>query len=439
MEGCKLQDARRVAVDILMKLEQQRSNSTQLLQNTLAGVEDSRERKLATELVLGVLRWRGWLLFLIGKVSKPPGKKLDLPVRVILMLGAYQLLYTRIRPHAVIHETVKLCRSARVVSAAGFVNAVLRNLQRNLASLPQPQGSEMETLSVVHSHPEWLVRRWVERYGIESATNILVTNNHPPPVHLRVNTLRFDAASVRARLEAEGVRVEPTTFGPEVFAVRSGAPQRTHVFKEGGFYIQDPASEILGAAAGSLVGKRVLDVAAAPGGKTVQFAVRMNGEGSIVCIDSSLGRMQRWRENIDRLGIRFAHPVVADGRRLPLLQKFDLVAVDAPCSSLGVIRRHPEIKWWLRPEDLAGFQDVQLQILESCANNVRDNGEMIYSVCSFEPEETIEIKERFLAAHPEFAEVQSLTLLPHVHGTDGFYIAKFRKKILNTEDTETPR
>lgn len=431
-----MQDARGTAFAILMKLEREHSNSTQLLQEGLAGIEDVRERKLTTELVLGVLRWRGRLLFLVGRFSKPPNKKLDLPVQVILMLGAYQLLYTRIRPHAVIDETVRLCKRAKVTSATGFVNAVLRNLQRNLSSLPEPQGEEAAVLSQNLSHPEWLVRRWIDRFGVEQTTTILVDSNRAPTVHLRVNTLRSDPATVRGRLEEEGVRVEATPFGPEVFAVHSGVPQRTRSFAEGEFYIQDPAAEILGATADPKPGMRVLEVAAAPGGKTMQFAMRMKDRGLIVAVDSGLKRMNRWQENLRRMKIAVAHPVVADGRSLPLLSRFDLVAVDAPCSSLGVIRRHPEIKWWLRPEELLEFQTLQLQILESCANNVRDQGEMIYSVCSFEPEETVQVKERFLAAHPEFAEVQSLTLFPHVHGTDGFYIAKFRK---GHGDTKTQR
>lgn len=427
MEGCRLEDARGTAFAILMKLEREHSNSTQLLQEELSGIEDARERKLTTELTLGVLRQRGRLMFLVGRLSKPPDKKLDLPVQVILMLGAYQLLYTRIRPHAVINETVRLCKRAKVTSATGFVNAVLRNLQRNLSSLPEPQGDEAAVLSQSLSHPEWLVRRWLERFGIEQTTNILVVNNQPPVVHLRVNTLLSAPATVRARLEEEGVRVEPTPFGAEVFAVRAGAAQGTRAFADGAFYIQDPASEILGTTADPKPGLRVLEVAAAPGGKTVQLALRMNDGGSIISVDSGLKRMQRWRQNMRKLKITSAHPIVADGRSLPLAGLFDLVVVDAPCSSLGVIRRHPEIKWWLRPEELVEFQALQLQILESCANNVRDNGEMIYSVCSFEPEETVEVKDRFLAAHPEFTEVKSLTLFPHVHGTDGFFIAKFRK------------
>lgn len=430
-----MQDARGTAFGILLKLEREHSNSTQLLQEALSGIGDPRERKLTTELVLGVLRWRGRLAFLVGKFSKPPDKKLDLPVKVILMLGAYQLLYTRIRPHAVIHETVRLCKQAKVTSATGFVNAVLRNLQRNLSSLPEPQGDEAVVLSQNLSTPEWLVRRWIDRFGTEDATKILVVSNQLPVIHLRVNTLLSDPASVRRRLEEEGVRAEATLFGPEVLAVSSGVAQRTRSFADGEFYIQDPASEVLGATADPKPGMRVLEVAAAPGGKTVQLAFRMKGQGLIVSVDSGLNRMQRWQENIRRMKIASAQPVVADARSLPLLGQFDLVAVDAPCSSLGVIRRHPEIKWWLRPEELVEFQTLQLQILESCANNVRDNGEMIYSVCSFEPEETVQVKERFLAAHPEFAELQSLTLFPHVHGTDGFYILKLRKR--NHGDTET--
>jgi len=214
--------------------------------------------------------------------------------------------------------------------------------------------------------------------------------------------------------------------------VKSGSPQLTTSFLEGHFYIQDAATEILGMMILPKLGDRILEIAAAPGGKTFQLAIRMNDSGLIVALDSDRTRMASWRRNINRLKIRSAQPLIADARHLPLLGTFNLVVIDAPCSSMGVERRHPELKWWRKEEDLESLRALQLQILSACAKYVGEQGRLVYSVCSFEPEETSRVIQEFIKASG-FQLIEDRYLFPHRDETDGFYIAILRPHLEGTK------
>jgi 16S rRNA (cytosine967-C5)-methyltransferase len=420
-------NARWVAYDILHKLEEHQSNSAVLLQNSLGSIPNPADRALITELVMGVLRWRAKLIYTIQQFSRRSLDSIDKRVQVILQLGIYQLLFTRVPPHAAVHETVNLCKRIRMTSASSFVNGILRAVQSKLDSLEFPQGDDSKSLSIVYSHPEWLVRRWLNRYGISDTKALMERNNTPAQMFLRVNELITTPQSVLQHLKADGIKVEPVSQESPLFLVLEGAPQLTESFENGEFYIHDAGIEVLGEMMSAMPGQNVLEVAAAPGGKTLQLAMRMRDQGMITSLDSDLKRMKMWGRNIDRLQIHSAKGVVADARKLPLGKRFNLVTFDAPCSGLGVIRRHPEIKWWRTEAELNKFADVQLQILESCAKYVDDTGSMVYSVCSFEPEETDEVAKEFLRLHPEFQETARKTLFPHRDNTDGFFIIRFRR------------
>jgi 16S rRNA (cytosine967-C5)-methyltransferase len=417
-------NARWAAYQVLNRLEQRRGNSSTLLQEVLAKVPDAKDRNLITDIVLGTLRWRARLLFLIAQFSRRKLHQLDREVVLILQLGVYQLLYTNIASHAAIYETVKLCKIARLTSAASFVNGILRGVQGRLSSLPEPV---VNILPIRWSHPEWLTSRWVQRFGETDAIALMQVNNQPPPVYLHINQFLTNPETVLEHLLAEGVHAEQTPFGQSVLRVRQGSSQNTKSFLDGEFYIQDAAVNLLSEFMDLIPGSRVLEIAAAPGGKTFQLAWRIRNEGKIVAVDSTISRMRAWRKNMERLKITCALPVVADARTLPFLGEFDKVIVDAPCSSLGVMRRHPEIKWWRQESDLAELASLQLQILNACAKYVRSQGELIYSVCSFEPEETEQVRDRFLQEQTEFSKVQEMTLLPHRDHTDGFYALKVKK------------
>jgi len=421
-------NARWVAYDILHKLEEHQSNSAVLLQNSLASIPNPADRALITELVMGILRWRAKLLYVIQQFSRRPLDSIDKRVQVILQLGIYQLLFTRVPAHAAVHETVNLCKRIRMTSASSFVNGILRAVQSKVDSLNFPQGDDSKSLSIVFSHPEWLVQRWVKRYGVSDSKELMQRNNTPAQMFLRVNELITTPEVVLEHLNAEGIKVENFAQGRSLVLVIEGAPQLTESFEKGEFYIHDAGIEVLGEVMSAEPGQSVLEVAAAPGGKTLQLAIRMRDQGMITSVDSDSKRMKMWRRNIERLQIHSANGVVADARKLPLGKLFNLVVVDAPCSGLGVIRRHPEIKWWRAESELPKFAEVQLQILEACAKYVDDTGSIVYSVCSFEPEETEDINKEFLRLHPEFQETARKTLFPHRDNTDGFFIVRWQKK-----------
>jgi 16S rRNA (cytosine967-C5)-methyltransferase len=418
-------NARWLAYQLLRRLESKQSNSTILLQEALGKVADPKDRHLITDLVLGTTRWRKRLLFIIAQFSRRSLQQLDKEVLLILQMGVYQLLYTNIAAHAAVNETVKLCKIARLTSASSFVNGILRGVQGRMASLPEP---EENVLAFRWSHPEWLVNRWVQRYGESDAVALMQMNNQPPAVYIHINTLRVQPEIVNEHLASEGVALESTVFGPTVFRVREGAAQNTKSFLAGEFYIQDAAVQLLGEMMNPRPGSTVLEIAAAPGGKTFQLAFRVQENGEVLAVDSQLRRMKTWKRNMDRMMISNVYGVVADARNLPLAGSFDQVVIDAPCSTLGIIRRHPEIKWWRQESDLPRLRTLQLQILDACAKYVRSQGELVYSVCSFESEETGQVRDAFLTDHPEFSVLQEMVLLPHRDHTDGFYVLKMLAK-----------
>ena len=420
---------RKAALEILHRVEKQQSNSALLLQETLRDVESPSDRGLITDLVLGTLRWRERLLYVIQSYSKLPLNRIDRKVVLLLQMGIYELLHTGVAQHAAIHETVEICKKIKLSSAASFVNGILRTVQKNLASLPEPSEKDsVSYLSTLFSHPKWLVSRWVDRFGPLETESLLTVNNKPAPVFVRINELTINVEEARNHLKDERIQVAETEFGPGLLRVSEGSPQSTRSFANGEFYIQDAAVEVVCRAIDPQPGWQVLEIAAAPGGKTFQLALHMKNRGKIVSIDLDWKRMELWRENISRLKLVCALPVIADAQAIPLQYQFDAVFIDAPCSSLGIIRRHPEIRWRRKPEELTSFQILQLKILGESARLVRDHGMLFYSVCSFEPEETTQVTEQFLTDHAGFQLVQTLTLLPHQSRTDGFFLAGFQKK-----------
>jgi 16S rRNA (cytosine967-C5)-methyltransferase len=406
---------RLIALDILTKLENDYSNSAILLAEALSKVPDSRDRNLITDLVLGILRWRGKLLYWIEVYSNRKIGRIDLKIRTVLQIGIYQLVFQQASAHAAVFESVELCRKVKLSSAASFVNGILRRIQREAPGLREPEEPFLRW-----SHPEWLAKRWEERFGREEAELLMKTNNALPPVFLRVNELIAKPQDVQEHLASENVRVKTTTFGTGILEVVEGSAQKTTSFENGEFYIQDAAVETLNKMIDRSAGDRVLEIAAAPGGKTLQLAMAFRN-GFLTSLDSDLKRMRIWQVNVERLHIRGVHPVIGDARALPFLEFFDQVVIDAPCSSLGVIRRHPEIKWWRKPEHLAGIQVLQKAIIRAAMMVLRRGGSLIYSVCSFEPEETTEVTG-------EFGPEQEIFLYPHKSGTDGFYFSKMTQK-----------
>ena len=439
-------DAREVALLTLNACQHQGGWSDQILKKQLAAAGlDRRDGALTTQLCFGVLQNLLLLDFHLSKFSNLPLKKLESKVLQALRLGAYQMLFLDKIPHsAAVNRAVELTRThCKNPRAPGMVNAVLRNLERNLDRLPTiPQDDPVQYLSILYSHPAWLVEELLLRLGLDETARLLEADNSRPPVTAMVNTLKTTPEALAGTLAAQGVEAEPHPWLEGCLLLsRTGDLEGLPAFQEGLFYVQDPASRLAVLAAGPEPGMRVLDVCAAPGGKTFAAALAMGDRGEIFSCDLHSHKKKLIQAGADRLGLSCVHPMTADGRqfRSEWEGAFDLVLADAPCSGLGVIRKKPDIRY-KDPAPLAGLPQVQRAILDNACRYVRPGGVLLYSTCTVLRRENEEVAAAFLEGHPDYkaepftlpgpagtAEDGMITLWPQVHGTDGFFICKLRK------------
>ncbi len=414
-----------------------------VLDKELSGL-NTADAALATEIVYGVLRWRIRVDRVIESFSARKISRLERSVLNALRIGAYQLLFLeKVPPRAAINESVGLVRAGGP-RRAGFVNALLRRIDAKREELPVVSGgNDVERISVECSHPEWLVKRWVERYGVQEAELMCRANLSVPPRTLRVNTLLASREDVISRLEAAGVQARKTRFSPDGIQVAAGRLDARN--RE--FYIQDEASQLVPYLLAPAPGEVVLDACSAPGGKTTHMAALMKNTGRIYAIDKYQGRLRAVSALAQRLGAGIIKPLEADSTvTLPFAvgTKFDAVLCDAPCSGLGVLGRSPDIKYRRTEIDVIENGQRQGALLSNLAHYVKDNGRIVYSVCSFEPEETDMVVLDFLKERKDFVlegaggyvpkecgalvdEPGFLRTYPHRHGMDGFFAARLRK------------
>ncbi|OGL63002.1 MAG: hypothetical protein A3J27_00945 [Candidatus Tectomicrobia bacterium RIFCSPLOWO2_12_FULL_69_37] len=355
---------------------------------------DPRDRAFLRELVYGALRWRGRLDFVLGRFLEKSPDHLPPRVREALRLGAYQLLFLdRVPAHGAVNASAGLAGEGRW--ERGLVNAVLRKVK----APAEPPADPEDRLAAWESHPRWLVRRWIASLGYEKARARCEADNAEGPLVLRANPLRTAPETLAARLAEEGIETSPGLADPGCLRVEAQGPSltQTSAFAGGLFIVQDEASSLAARYAGARPGDRALDACAAPGGKTACLAWAASPGGRAVAADLSLARLGRLRENCARIGVDVP-AVVMDASRPAFGDAFDLVLVDAPCSGLGVLRRHPDARWRLREEDLAAHGARQRGILRAAAGAVRPGGRLVYAVCSNEPEETEEVAAGFGAA-----------------------------------------
>lgn len=448
---------RLAAFEILLRIEKERSYADILIDRELsAGELMGPDRGLLTELVYGVLRRRGTLDHIINQFSRQKVEKLERIVLILLRLGLYQALFLdRIPVSAAVNETVKL---AKVLAprAAGFINAVLRRADREKDEIryPDRQSDPVGYLSARHSHPHWIIARWVDQVGPEEADSLARAMSGSPPLTLRANTLRITRDALIARLAAEGASAGATVFSPDGLNITTRTPLAgLPGFREGFFTIQDESSQLAAIFLAPLPGERVLDLCAAPGGKTTHLAQLMENRGAILACDTARRKLALIEENAARLGITIittfhldaTRPVPDESGRDPLTaDQFDRVLVDAPCSGLGVLRRNPEGKWWKTPADIAELASRQKAILLNAAGFLKDGGTLLYATCSTAPEENEEVIADFLSKRPDFVLEDLRGLFPvyadlftnegffrswpHRHGMDGFFAARLRKR-----------
>lgn len=379
------------------------------LAHSRRALTDDRDRALAADIVTGTMRWLRSLDFLIDHFAKRPIRRLDPEVVTILRLSIYQLLHLdRVPASAVVDDAVDLTRAARKPSATGFVNAVLRAILRQRHRLPLParpgtasREAQRAYLGITHSHPDWLVDRWLTRYGFDAAEAWTRFNNETPALTLRVNTLRATVDEARRALAEDGVETGRASYAPDGLRVTSGNPLRRPA--DGLVFVQDEASQLVPLVVAARPGEHVLDLCASPGGKTIAMAAAMRDSGVIVASDVRPRRMDLLRQTVQASGARAIHVVrVARAGPLPFRAVFDRVLVDAPCSGLGTIRRDPDIRWRRREADLPRLAVQQLELLARAAATVREGGRLVYATCSSEPEENDEVVGAFLAATAGF-------------------------------------
>ena len=430
--------AREAALRTLVACEKQDAWSDGFLKKTLKeGGLDGRDAALATRLTFGVTQNRMLLDWYVDRFAKG---KLDLTVRSALRLGAYQLLFlTRVPARAAVDESVKLTRKfCKNPGAAGLVNAVLRNIERNKNDLTPP-----DDLSVRYSHPQWLVDLFEERLGRDGTECLLACHNGEVPTMAQVNTCHSSTEQVLAALTAAGVEAQPHPWLADCLTLQgTGSLEQMEEFRQGAFYIQDAAARLAVLAADPKPGMKVLDVCAAPGGKSFAAAVAMRDEGEIISCDIHPHKQTLIENGAKRLGLNSIRAVTQNGKdRVPEWEDaFDVVITDVPCSGLGIIRKKPDIRY-KDPKPLGGLPAIQKAILDNACAYVKPGGVLLYSTCTLLERENEAVVRKFVEKHDEFmleklelpgpvgaVEEGYVTLWPHLHGTDGFFIAKLRRK-----------
>jgi 16S rRNA (cytosine967-C5)-methyltransferase len=448
--------ARRAALEILKRLDKGQRTLDQVLSGPDAPFPHDMarvDRNLANAIVYGVLRWRRRLDWVVQQHASRRLSDIDSGIRNILRLALFQILFLdRVPDFAAVDTAVELAKREGSVKTGRFVNAVLRSVLRSSAVEPLAylSGKPTEALAVSESFPDWLIHRWVKRFGMEEATRLCKAVNRIPPLTIRANTLKTSREELERRLIPQVEDISPTPHAPHgLRLVRpKAAVDQLYGFREGWFQVQDEAAQLAGHLLCPQPGERVLDACAGMGGKTGHLAQLMENRGEIVAADKDAGKLEKLGLQMERLGVANVKTCRIDfdkpENREPIAL-FDRILLDAPCSGTGVIRRNPDIKWANEKGDLDRFAGRQLSYLSALAQRLSSGGVLVYAVCSMEPEETWDVIEKFLKNRPEFAMVTGVSeagavrmedpldprgffsALPHVHEMDGFFAVRLRR------------
>jgi len=444
--------ARQKALRVLHAIDAEQAYTDVALRQMLGdSALERRDRAFVTACVYGVVRWQGRIDWLLSQACSRPLDSLTPWIRNILRLGAYQCLWMeRVPARAAVHASVGLARRFGHAGVAGLVNGVLRTLLRQHAAyaLPDADAQPAAHLAVAYSHPQWLVERWLDRYGWARTQALCAENNRPRDVALRVNTLRTTPQALAQRLVQEGLQhVRPSRLLADGLVVQGTSRlDALSSYRDGLFQVQDEGAMLVAPLCRAQPAQRVLDACAAPGGKTTHLAQLMGDTGQILACDAQASRLRLLAANVRRLGLTNIAFVTSDGTGpSPWSGVFDRILVDAPCSGVGVLSRHPDIKWRKGSEDLRGMQCTQLALLEAQRRCLAANGLLVYSVCSNEPEETHDVVRTFLERHPDMrldavagdlpnelaqhaSRSETLDLTPEQFGTEGVFAARFRAR-----------
>jgi 16S rRNA (cytosine967-C5)-methyltransferase len=442
---------RAIAVEILNRVEEDGTFAEPLLDTSLSDFPDNllHDRRLLTNLVYGTLRMKGRLDWVIGQLYRGNLTDMQTCVKNILRAGLYQIMFTdRIPGFAIVDEAVKIAKRLHP-AGSGLVNAILRNAIRKRDKILYPSKEDNPSLhiSVVHSHPLWLVKRWVEMFGIDRTMALCTANNEIPPLSMRVNRWKTTRDKVIEKMRLDGFDVRPTEFSPDGLILSNPAIplRKIPCCQRGWVSVQDEASQLIAHLVAPKAGEAILDVCAGTGRKTTHLAEIMGNQGSVMAFDISGHKLEALRNAVKKSGITIVDTMIGNAAcdlGNALREKFDRVLVDAPCSGLGTLRRNPEIKWRISPEDIENLASLQKNLLNSAAPCVRKGGTLIYSTCTLMPEENEKVIEDFLGNHKCFRRMQPPSVIsgqmlddkgffrtdPHRQGTDGFFAALLEKK-----------
>jgi len=433
-------NARDTALRVLSQMRKGAWSDEALNQAIEADKLSALDTGLCTQICYGVLQTRIYLDYVISQVSTLKMNKIAPRVLEILRIGAYQLLYLdKIPASAAVNEAVRQAKTKDNPRAGGFVNAVLRKIAAK-PEIELPKTSKSAYLSVLTSHPEPLVKWYLEYYDEQAAQALLEANNQKVPIVVRLNTLKGSAEEILAQMRAEGLTVEPLAEFPTAATLeRPGKLSDYPSFRKGLFTVQDTASQLCAKAVEAQAGEEILDLCAAPGGKSFAMAECMENRGGIISCDLYEDRLNFIEEGAERLGVKIVRTMPADGTVWidRFRDRFDRVLADVPCSGFGVIRKKPDIRY-RDLEDVRALPRIQAEILHNASGYVKPGGVLVYSTCTIMPPENEQIVRAFLESHAEYrlepfelpivGKTDGMcTLLPNVHGTDGFFIAKLRR------------
>lgn len=444
-------DAREIALKILYKVETEKAYSNIAINKAFNNIRLSNlDRSFVTELVYGTLENQIFIDYIIQEFVKLKLMKINTWTLCILRLGIYQIFFLdRVPDFAAVNESVILSK-IYCKKNSGFVNGVLRNIIRNKdkITLPDKEKEFEKFLSVKYSHPIWMVTRFLQYFPREFTEKLLESNNKTPELYVRVNTLKTTREKVIKLLNNMNIKVVINTYIPEALIIEAAFSdiEKLDLYKNGLIYIQDLGSMLVSRILDPNEGDFVIDICSAPGGKTTHMAELMDNKGKILARDIYDHKINLVRKNAKRLGVNIITSEKFNGQQLDkkLIETADKVLIDAPCSGLGIIRRKPEIKYSKNTHDLKSLNRIQSQILSNASKYVKKGGELVYSTCTIDPNENHKIIKDFLKLNPmyELVDINTLyraiipgehktnmiQLFPHIHGTDGFFIAKLTKK-----------
>lgn len=439
-----MKSARQAAFEALLKIQREGAYSNLVVDAALKENDhfDERDKAFFSNLVYGTLDRLILIDYNLSLYLNQPVRKLKPELHTILRLGTYQLLFLdKVPSRAAVNESVNLAKVNKSAFAASLVNAVLRRVADNGLKLPEGSENSPDYLAIKYSCPEWLISMWIEAYGFDNAVALAEKALEPAPVIVKVNTLKTSVEDLIWKLAEEGVVAEKVNKYPDSLVLNNtGAVEELLAYKEGLFHAQDFASQICCRAVDAKEGETVFDLCSAPGGKAFTIAEAMNNTGIVRAFDVYQSRVDLIKNGAKRLGLDNVFTYLSDASIFnENYGMADRVLCDVPCSGLGIIRRKPEIRF-KKTADIDNLPELQYRILCNATKYLKDGGRLVYSTCTLNPKENDEVCDRFLSEHPEFEAVELLpemkrysendkylTLMPHIHSTDGFFVAAFRK------------